>query len=239
VIENRYNVGTLDLKPSVRLLLLHPTSPDDGHEGPFPSGPQRYLLPTTRVDEIYCLGAPRTIPDAAACKKATPFVLEKTRWAEAQAYDAVVVNCMLDPGVREAKRAVDIPVVGLREANQAIASLVGENPAHIYPAGLSPLELADDEERTVLGLLKKGRWQTGVRGVDVLIPNCAYLGGLAQRLQDELGVPVLANRQIGLRFGELLATFRILPERAWVETTRPSRMRRLLLRVGGRIKRLL
>jgi hypothetical protein len=210
VIENRYNVGTLDLKPSVRLLLLHPTSPDDGHEGPFPSGPQRYLLPTTRVDEIYCLGAPRTIPDAAACKKATPFVLEKTRWAEAQAYDAVVVNCML-----------------------------GENPAHIYPAGLSPLELADDEERTVLGLLKKGRWQTGVRGADVLIPNCAYLGGLAQRLQDELGVPVLANRQIGLRFGELLATFRILPERAWVETTRPSRMRRLLLRVGGRIKRLL
>ncbi len=210
MIENRYNVGTLDLKPSVRLLLLHPTSPDDGHEGPFPSGPQRYLLPTTRVDEIYCLGAPRTIPDAAACKKATPFVLEKTRWAEAQAYDAVVVNCML-----------------------------GENPAHIYPAGLSPLELADDEERTVLGLLKKGRWQTGVRGADVLIPNCAYLGGLAQRLQDELGVPVLANRQIGLRFGELLATFRILPERAWVETTRPSRMRRLLLRVGGRIKRLL
>ncbi|MEJ2336906.1 MAG: aspartate/glutamate racemase family protein [Gemmatimonadales bacterium] len=239
MIENKYNVGTLDLKPSVKLLLLHPTSPDDGREGPFPSEPQGYLLPTTSVDEIYCLGAPRTIPDADACRRATPFVVEKSRWAEAQAYDAVVVNCMLDPGVHEAKRAVDIPVVGLREATRAIASLVGENPAHIFPAGLSPLALADDEERTVLELLAKGRWQTSVRGADVLIPNCAYLGGLAQRLQDELGVPVLANRHIGLRCGELLATFRLLRARAWVDATRPSRMRRLLLRVGSRIKRML
>jgi Asp/Glu/hydantoin racemase len=239
VIENKYNVGTLDLKPSVKLLLLHPTSPDDGNEGPFPCEPQGYLLPTTSVDEIYCLGAPRTIPDADACRRATPFVVEKSRWAEAQAYDAVVVNCMLDPGVHEAKRAVDIPVVGLREATRAIASLVGGNPAHIFPAGLSPLALADDEERTVLELLAKGRWQTSVRGADVLIPNCAYLGGLAQRLQDELGVPVLANRHIGLRCGELLATFRLLRARAWVDATRPSRMRRLLLRVGSRIKRML
>jgi hypothetical protein len=238
VIENRYNVGILDLKQSVKLLLLHPIAPDDGNEGPFPSDPQPYLLPTTRVDELYCLGAPRTIPNAAACEKAKPFVVEKSRWAEGQAYDAVVVNCMLDPGVREAKRVVDIPVVGLWEATRAIASLIGENPANIFPADLSPLELADDEERTVLELLRKGRWQTQVRGVDVLIPNCAYLGGLAQRLQEELGVPVLANRQIGLRCGELLAIFRIVPERAWVETTRPSRLRRFLLRASGRIKRI-
>ena len=239
MIEDRYDIGTLDLKQSVKLLLLHPTSPDDGNEGPFPSGRQRYLLPTTSVDEIFCLGAPNTIPDAAACKKATPFVVEKSRWAEVQGYDAVVVNCMLDPGVREAKRVVDIPVVGLREATRAIASLVGENPAHIYPGGLSPLELADDEERTTLGLLSKGRRQISMRGADVLIPNCAYLGGLAQRLQVELGVPVLANRQIGLRCGELLATFRLLSARARGGRTGPSRMRRLLFRVGSRIKRML
>lgn len=239
MIVNKYDVGTLNLKQSVKLLLLHPTSPDDGNEGPFPSGRKRYLLPTTRVDEIYCLGAPTTIPDATACKKATPFVLEKSQWAEAQGYDAVVVNCMLDPGVHEAKRVVDIPVVGLREATRAIASLVGEKPAHIYPAGLSPLKLADAEEKAILELLRKGRWQVSMRGADVLIPNCAYLGGLAQRLQDELGVPVLANRHIGLRCGELLATFRILPAHAWVDSTRPSRMRQLLFRVGARIKRML
>jgi len=238
-MKDKYYVGKLNLKQSVKLLLLYPVTPDDGNEGPFPSAPQRYLLPTTRVDEIYCLGAPRTIPNATACKKATPYVVAKSQWAEAQGYDAVVVNCMLDPGVTEAKRVVDIPVVGLREATRAIASLVGENPAHIYPNGISPRELADDEERTILELLRKGRWQISMRGADVLIPNCAYLGGLAQRLQKELGVAVLANRHIGLRFGELLATFRILPERAWVDGTRPSRMRQLRFRVGSRIKRML
>lgn len=238
-MRSAYDVGSLDLKRDVRLLLLHPVSPVDGEDGPFPSTHCSALLPTTLVDEIYCPGAPKEIPNSAARRLAAPFVVAKSRWAEAQGYDAVVVDCMLDPGVREAKRAVSIPVIGIGEATRAIAALVGDHPATIYPRGVSPLKLVADEERTVGGLLESGRWRMRTRDADVLIPNCAYLGGLAQRLEAELGVPVLPNRDIGLRCAELLATFRTLSFPDQADGRRPSRIRRLLFRSGHRVKRLL
>lgn len=239
VMSSDHDVGSLQLKQNVRLLLLHPVSDPDGREGPLPSPPRPSLLPTTLVDEIYCPGAPKEIPNRAACRKAAPFVVAKSLWAEAQGYDAVVVGCMLDPGVREAKRVVGIPVIGIGEASRAVAALVGDYPATVYPKGVSPLNLAADEEQTVERLLESGRWRMRTRDADVLIPNCAYLGGLAQRLQDELGVPALPNRDIGLRCAELLATFRTMsfPDRA--DRRRPSRIRRLLFRAGHRVRRLI
>lgn len=234
---SHHDVGSLRLKRNVRLLLLHPVSPVDVVEGPFRSTARQALLPTTLVDEIYCPGAPKQIPNAAACEKAAPFVVAKSRWAEKQGYDAVVVDCMLDPGVRDARGAVTIPVIGIGEAARAIAPLVGDYPATIYPKGISPLGLTADEERTMDRLLDNGRWRMSARDADVLIPNCAHLGGLAQRLQDELGVPVLPGRDIGLRTAELLATLRILsfPDRAGRRS--PSRIRRLLFRIGYRLRR--
>lgn len=234
-----YDVGSLRLKQKVRLLLLHPVSPVDGDEGPFRSTPRQALLPTTQVDEIYCPGAPREIPNRAACEKAAPYVVAKSRWAETQGYDAVVVDCMLDPGVRDARCAVGIPVIGIGEAAFALAPMVGDYPAAIYPKGMSSLRLAAEEQRTIDGLLENGRWRMRTRDADVLIPNCAYLGGLSQRLQDELGVPVLPCRDIGLRCAEMLATFQILsfPDRAGRRS--PSRLRRLLFRIGHRLGRRL
>ena len=119
---------------------------------------------------------------------------------------------MLDPGVNEAKRAVSIPVIGLREATRALARLVGTKPAHIYPKNIPVLKLSDDEEKTFRELVKIGQEQINDNGADVLIPNCGYLGGLAQRLQMELGVPVLANLDVALKIAELFAIFDLRPK---------------------------
>ena len=210
--ESKYYTGKLDLKCDVRLLLVHPISPRDGHEGPFHLPAYVYLLTTTSVDEIFCAGAPRSIEGPADSEKVMPFIVEKVRWAESQGYNAVIINCMLDPGLTEAKRVVAIPVIGLREANRAIASLVGKNPAHIYPQNIPVLELSSDEDRTVRELVKIGQTEINDNNADVLILNCGYLGGLAQRLQMKLGVPVLANLDVALRLAELLAIFDIRPK---------------------------
>jgi allantoin racemase len=225
-MDNEYYVGKLNFKPSVKLLVLTPIAPSDGNDGPFPLPPRAYLLATTRLDEIYCSGAPRAIKNAVDREKVKPMVVAKIKWAESQGYDAVVINCMLDPGVPEAKRAVQIPVVGIREANRALASLVGKYPAYIYPSKIPVLELATDEEKTFRALVRMSRWVITKRGADVIIPNCGYLGGMAQRLQAELGVPVLANLDVGLKLAELLAVFGVLPKRDWVKATWSSKMLR-------------
>jgi allantoin racemase len=229
-MEYECYAGKLEIRQSVKLLLLTPVSPKDGNEGPFPLFPPReYLLPSTHVDEMYCKGAPRV-----ASEKVAPLVVAKTKYAESQGYDAVVVNCMLDPGVAEAKRAVKIPVVGTNEATRALASIVGKRPAHIFPNDISVDELAADEDKTFCELVERGQWMIKRYGADVIIPNCAYLSGLAQRLQAELGVPVLANLDIGLKLAELIATFGVLPHRENVL----SEQRFFRIRVASGIRRL-
>ena len=109
--------------------------------------------------------------------------------ATKQGYDIVVIACMRDPGVQDAKRLVPIPVIGVREATLVIASLLGINPAIIYPKGIHVNELATDPEVTYGTLLKAANREIG-NGADTIIPGCTFLGELTQRLQKDIGIPV-------------------------------------------------
>ncbi len=221
--NNARYVGDSDYRRQPRILLLTPVAPAAELEGPFRLEGQEFLSSSTIVDAIHCTGAPRSIRDLSEAAEAAPFVVEKVKWAEQEGYDAVIINCMLDPGLKDAKAAVNIPVIGIREATTAVALLVGSNPAYIYPDDIAILDLAKDPEKTFTDLVEKGRMKIRNQGADVLIPNCAYLGGLADRLQSELGVPVLANRDIALKMGELVSMFNLRKELDWVDATRSRR----------------
>src|SRR5438128_12699953 len=54
-------------------------------------------------------------------------VFEKVMQSEAKGFDAVVVGCCYDPGVRVARELVDIPVVGPLEAAMNHASYFGHS----------------------------------------------------------------------------------------------------------------
>lgn len=45
-------------------------------------------------------------------------------WAEENGYDAIVSGCFYDPGLREARELVKIPVVGVCEASLHVASMI-------------------------------------------------------------------------------------------------------------------
>ncbi|MET8352580.1 aspartate/glutamate racemase family protein [Micromonospora sp. NPDC005206] len=45
--------------------------------------------------------------------------------AEAEGYDAVVVSCFFDPGLREARSLVDIPVISMAETSLLLGTSVG------------------------------------------------------------------------------------------------------------------
>lgn len=229
-------IGTLSFRSQVRLLLLYPFPPPQNEEGPFVCTENPFLMPKTQVDELYCIGAPSTYSDSHDIEKASPIVVAKAKWAESQGYNAMVVGCMVDPGVQEAKDAVNIPLIGIRESARAVALLIGKNIGQIYPEDISVFALSADEEKTYSELVKAGRWLITKRGVDVLIPNCAFIGGMAQRLQSELGVPVLPNVDIGLKIAELLASLNVRPEQSWVEAERAPKVNQILSRMAWQMR---
>ena len=52
--------------------------------------------------------------------------LKAIKQAEKEGYEAVVVGCFLDPGVREARELVDIPVLGTASTTLQVCTLLGQ-----------------------------------------------------------------------------------------------------------------
>ena len=161
-----------------------------------------YVRPDTEVDIVFLDYGPASIESRYDDVMAAPFVVKKAEWAEKNGYDAVAVSCMMDPGVKAAKEALEIPVVGPREAARQIAPILGDKFATIYPRGITVLELREDPEKTY-GVLLENAKKALHDGAQVLILGCTGLTGYAKRLQNELGVPVLEGEGLALALAQL------------------------------------
>ena len=53
-------------------------------------------------------------------------IIERIIEAEKEGFDAAVVGCFWDPGVREARATVNIPVIGIGEASMLFACFLGD-----------------------------------------------------------------------------------------------------------------
>jgi len=63
----------------------------------------------------------------------TQAIVEATLQAEQEQFDAVVVNCFDDPGVKEARAVVSIPVIGIGEASLLFGCQVGRKLGIVVP----------------------------------------------------------------------------------------------------------
>ena len=84
-----------------------------------------YAASGTSVDVIHLEGVPRNIDYYYPMHLMQMAIFDEVRRLEERGYDAVVVGCCYDPGVRVARELVDIPVVGPLEAAMNHASYVG------------------------------------------------------------------------------------------------------------------
>jgi allantoin racemase len=65
-----------------------------------------------------------------------PYIVERMIWAEKQGYDAVTSMCFGDPGVKEGREMVRIPVVGAGQASFHTALLCGDRIGIVTVGGL-------------------------------------------------------------------------------------------------------
>ena len=141
-----------------------------------------------------------------------PDIIAKAIEAERAGIDAVVVDCMGDPGVQACREAVDIPVVGPAEASMHLAAMLGhrfsvltvvdslipvvENQALRYGVAgklasvrafnVPVLDLAGDWDATFEAVIAVAEAAVREDGAHVLIPGCTGLAGFAPRIQAEL-----------------------------------------------------
>ena len=115
---------THDSDDQVKVLLVGPTSASwDSIESEIEADLARLARPGVQLT-YRCTGAgPPEIRTAHDARAAAPFVVKTIVEAAREGFDAIIVDCTADPGVAEARAAVDIPVVGAGEAlRSAIAA---------------------------------------------------------------------------------------------------------------------
>ena len=150
----------------------------------------------------------------------------------ADRYDAVVIGCFYDVGLREAREVSGRAIVTAPcQSATAIASNLGntfsvlvgrrkwipkmrEN-VHLYGHGhrlvsMRPLDLGvhdfqADHDRTCDRLLAEGRKAVQEDGAEVIILGCTAEYGFYKEMQDALGVPVIDAVLAPFKYAEFLA----------------------------------
>ena len=155
---------------------------------------------------------------------------EATR-AESEGFDAVTIDCTLDPGLKAARKIARIPVVGAGEAALTVSLLLGERFSVIMPVpesrepmyakiremglterlasvrsvSLHVLDLSDDD-RTLDAVEKEARRAVAEDGADVVVLGCTAMGRIAVRLARRVGVPVVEPATAALKLAEAFAS---------------------------------
>lgn len=138
-----------------------------------------------------------------------PDILAKTVAAQEDGADAVIIDCMGDPGLYAARELVRIPVVGPAESSMHLAAMLGHRFSvlivlesriamledQVAQYGLSSrlasaralnipvLNLDDDPEGTMQALINTAERAVREDGAAVIIPGCTGLAGMAPRIQ--------------------------------------------------------
>lgn len=143
---------------------------------------------------------------------AVPDVLAKIEAAEQAGADAVVIDCMGDPGLEAARELVSIPVIGPGQAAMHLAATLAhkfsaitilertipivhdqvvrygltEKLASIRSVEIPVLEIEGNEQRVVSALIDESARAVQEDGAHIIIPGCTGMIGLARQVQEAL-----------------------------------------------------
>jgi len=167
--------------------------------------------PGTEISEVSLDKGPASIESTYESALAAIGVVEKIREAEQEGVNAVVANCMDDPGVEAAREVVSMPVVGPAETSMHVAAMLGHRFSvlavleaderaffdHATKAGLAsrlasvraidiPVLELGDRDRTVKALVEQSVRAVEEDGAHILIFGCTGMAGMAGAVEEGL-----------------------------------------------------
>lgn len=156
---------------------------------------------------------PQGIHNQETCAIAVPKILKLGQAMEQEGVSAILVSCADDPGVKELRKCLNIPVIGAGSACACLALSFGTKVAAFGIAEHAPhtmktilgehlcAEIQPEGVHTTLDLMtaegKRSALETAVslgkRGVDVIALACTGYStiGIAPELEQAAGIPVI------------------------------------------------
>jgi allantoin racemase len=199
---------------TTKLLIINPvghTTWDEQDKKIFES-----FDPNSEMTVVSLPKGPPSVETRQAHRQVIPLIIEVAKKMNRD-FDALVVNCYLDPAVDALRKALTKPVMGPCEASLALASMVGTKIGVVTVHGealsmirnkvrqLDPhrkvkaitgipmgvLDLNEDLDQTKQRVVEEVQRLRDNRRVDVICLGCTGLGGLAQLTQQAAGIPVI------------------------------------------------
>lgn len=194
---------------------------------------EEFASSDTQIDVISLPEGPLSVETPESEAQVIPLVT-KIAIEYQRNYDAIVVNCCLDPAVDLLKGIIKIPVVGPCEASLALASTIGkkigivtvsnkaiwmiedrveelafrDKVVHISGIPLGVLDLDENIERTKSLVVEEAK-KAIKSGSEVIVLGCTGLAGLAKEVQDIIGVPVIDPTGAAIKIAESLVRLKL------------------------------
>jgi allantoin racemase len=178
------------------------------------TGPQ-YVAAARPDAEISVVGldrGPASLESDYEDALAVPDILAKVCAAEAEGMDAVIIDCMADPGLAPARELASIPIVGPAQAAMHLAAILAHrfsvmtvlerdiplidrlarlyglesNLASVRPVNLPVLELDRDRERLMEALVEQSARAVAEDGAHIIFFGCTGMMGSAQQVEQAL-----------------------------------------------------
>ncbi len=232
-----------------RIKVIVPVSTPMWNE-PVKEEMEKYKDSDTQISIINIAKGPESIECVYDEAYAELFVLQEAEKAEKEGYDAVIIYCFQDPGLRAAKEKLNIPVVGINEPSIHVASLLGNKFSIIFPGsvfnsivdklnlyglghkcasikacGISVLDLEKNKERTAQRLFEEAKKAVEEDGADTIVFGCGGMLGVADKISKELKVPVIAPGFVGLKICEDLISLGLSQSKRFFAT--PTEKKRI------------
>ncbi len=168
--------------------------------------------PDTEVSVVGLERGPASIESDYEEALAVPDVLAKARAAEKEGMDAVVVDCMVDPGLDAARELLTIPVVGPAQASMHLAAMLAHRfsvigimardipifhrlfvkfglegkVASVRVVNIPVLELEGDPARLTEAIVGASLQAVAEDGAHAIVLGCTGMKGVARAVSAEL-----------------------------------------------------
>lgn len=186
----------------------------------------------TRVDVVSFGTGPKHLEYRYYEALAIPEIVRAVRWAEGAGYDAAIIGCFYDPGLRDARSITDnIAVLAPCETCAHIAATMGykfsiivteelcvpqmmdnlrsyglgDKVASFKTLGMGVHELRRDEGFTARRIRERAKEAVEEDHAEAVILGCTIQFGFYKSIQTDLGVPVIDPVVATFKYAELSA----------------------------------
>jgi len=201
----------VETKTPIRIRVVGPVVP--GSKAPKTvSEYARAAPPGCSVDVVYLEEGPASIEDERDEIFAAPGTIARVQEAQREGIDAVVISCMLDPGLHAARESVHIPVLGPAQTSMHVAAMLAGDFSiitvtqsliaplqrrarqyglsaclkSIYSLDIPVLDVESNRAEVRNRVFQASRRAIEQDGASSIILGCTRLSGLAEELHQEL-----------------------------------------------------